>query len=65
MPNVSYTLRTIIGAMDDNGLLFGLIKLVGAGGRLSGDTSVGIEKSPISLFIMTPVDGESNPAPNP
>lgn len=27
------TLRTIIGVIEDNGLLFGSMKLVGAGGR--------------------------------
>lgn len=53
----------MMGVMEDKGLLLGLIKLVGAGGRRSGDISVGVEKSPISLFRTTPVDGESNPAP--
>lgn len=52
-----------MGVMEDKGLLFGLIKLLGAGGRQSSDISEGEEKSPISLFKIMPVDGESNPAP--
>lgn len=58
------TLRTIIGVIDDNGLLSGLMKLLGEGGRLSGDTSVGEEKSPISLLNTIPVEGDRTPAPN-
>jgi len=50
--------------MDDNGLFFGRIKLAGAGGSLSGDISLGVEKSPISLLSTIPVDGESTPPPN-
>lgn len=53
----------IIGVMEDNGLLFGLIKFVGAGGSLSGETSVGVEKSSISSLITIPVEGERTPAP--
>lgn len=52
------------GVMEDNGLLFGLIKFVGEGGRLSGDISVGAEKSPISLFSTIPVEGDKIPPPN-
>jgi len=58
-----FTLVTMIGAMEDNGLLFGLIKFAGAGGSLSGVISVGVEKSSISLFSTIPVEGESTPAP--
>lgn len=53
-----------MGVMEDKGLLFGAIKLVGAGGSLSRDMSVGIEKSSISLLRMMPVRGESTPPPN-
>lgn len=49
--------------MEDKGLLFGSIKFAGAGGSMSGDISVGVEKSPISLLSMIPVEGESTPAP--
>lgn len=49
--------------MEDKGLLFGLIKLVGAGGSLSGDLSVGVEKSSISLLRTMPVEGERTPPP--
>jgi hypothetical protein len=42
----------IIGVMEDNGLFLGSIKLVGARGSFSGDISVGMEKSSISLLIM-------------
>lgn len=57
------TLRTMMGVMEDNGLLFGLMKLTGEGGSLSGDTSVGTEKSPISLLSTMPVEGDITPAP--
>lgn len=50
--------------MEDKGLLFGLMKLVGAGGSLSCDRSVGTEKSSISLLRTMPVDGDSTPPPN-
>lgn len=49
--------------MEDNGRLFGWMKLEGAGGSLPGDTSVGVEKSSISLLSTTPVEGESTPPP--
>lgn len=49
--------------MEDRGLLFGLIKFAGAGGSMSGDISVGAEKSPISLLTMIPVEGDNTPAP--
>lgn len=55
---------TIIGVIEDNGLLLGLIKFAGAGGRLSGVISVGVEKSPISLLSTIPVEGERTPPPN-
>lgn len=61
---VLYTLRMTMGVIEDNGLLSGLMKLLGEGGRLSGDTSVGVEKSPISLLSTIPVKGERTPAPN-
>jgi hypothetical protein len=54
----------IIGVMEDNGLFLGSIKLVGAGGSFSGDISVGMEKSSISLLITIPVEVERIPAPN-
>lgn len=56
---------TIIGVIEDKGRLFGLIKFAGAGGSMSGDISVGAEKSPISLLRTIPVEGESTPAPKP
>lgn len=49
--------------MEDNGLLFGRMKFAGEGGSLSGDTSVGVEKSSISLLRMMPVEGDSTPPP--
>lgn len=57
------TFVIIIGVMEDNGLLFGSIKLVGAGGNFSGDISVGMEKSSISSLITIPVEVERIPAP--
>lgn len=51
--------------MEDRGLLFGLIKFEGAGGRWSGDNSVGVEKSSISLLSTMPVDVDRTPAPKP
>ena len=62
---MTLTFITMIGVMDDRGLLFGLIKFEGAGGSLSGDNSVGVEKSSISLLITMPVDGDRTPAPKP
>lgn len=53
-----------MGVIEDKGLLFGLIKLAGAGGSSSGDTSVGVEKSSISLLRIMPVESESTPPPN-
>lgn len=50
--------------MEDKGLLFGLMKFAGAGGRRSGEISVGVEKSPISLLSTIPVVGERTPPPN-
>lgn len=58
-----YTLRTIVGDMDDNGRFPGMIKLGGAGGGTSLETLLGMEKSSISLFNTIPVLGESIPAP--
>jgi hypothetical protein len=40
------------------------IYLVGKGGRLPGDISVGNEKSPISLFSTIPAMGDKLPPPN-
>lgn len=40
------------------------IYLVGEGGRLPGDISVGNEKSPISLFSTIPAMGDKLPPPN-
>jgi hypothetical protein len=57
------TFVMIIGVMEDNGLLFGSIKFVGAGGSLSGDISVGVEKSSISSLTTIPVEVERIPAP--
>lgn len=54
----------IIGVIEDNGRLFGCIKLKGEGGRVLGDISVGTEKSPISLFNTMPVELERTPPPN-
>jgi hypothetical protein len=56
---------TIIGVMEDKGLLLGSIKFAGAGGSMSGVISVGAEKSPISLLSKIPVEGERTPAPKP
>lgn len=53
----------MIGVMEDKGLLLGLIKFAGAGGRVSGVISVGVEKSSISLLSTIPVDGERTPPP--
>ena len=49
--------------MEDNGLLFGSMKFVGAGGSMSGVISVGVEKSSISLLSTIPVEGDNTPAP--
>lgn len=57
------TLVMISGVMEERGLLFGLMKFEGAGGSLSGDISVGVEKSSISLLSRIPVEGESTPPP--
>lgn len=57
------TLVMISGVMEESGLLFGLMKFAGAGGSLSGDISVGVEKSSISLLSRIPVEGESTPPP--
>lgn len=57
------TLRMTSGVIEDKGRLCGLIKLLGAGGSLSGVISVGIEKSSISLLRMIPVDGDNTPPP--
>lgn len=57
------TFVIIIGDMEDKGLLFGLIKFAGAGGKSSVDIFTGIEKSPISSLRTIPVEGESTPAP--
>lgn len=54
----------MIGLIEDKGLLFGLMKLIGEGGSLSCDRSVGTEKSSISLLRTMPVDVESKPLPN-
>lgn len=49
-------MRTIVGVIDDKGLLKGLIKFAGAGGGTSLlDEFAGIEKSSISLFSKIPV----------
>ena len=53
----------ISGVMEESGLLFGLIKFAGAGGSMSRGSSVGVEKSPISLLRTIPVEGERIPAP--
>ena len=58
-----WTFRTIVGDIEDNGLLLGLMKFAGAGGSMSGEISVGVEKSSISLFNTMPVEGESIRAP--
>lgn len=57
------TFVTIIGVMEDKGLLFGLIKFAGAGGKVSLDILEGIEKSSISSLRIIPVEGESTPPP--
>lgn len=56
---LEYTSKTIVGAMDDNGLFPGLIKFDGAGGGRPAETFIGMEKSPISLFRSIPVLGDS------
>lgn len=48
----------IVGVMEDNGLLKGLIKFAGAGGGVLAEAFVGIEKSSISLFSTIPVLGD-------
>lgn len=55
------TFNTIVGAMDDNGLLPGWIKLAGAGGGILPFR--GMEKSSISLLRSIPVLGETIWAP--
>ena len=60
---IENTLRTSVGDIEDSGRLVGLTKFDGAGGSLSREISVGMEKSSISLFNTIPVDGESIPAP--
>ena len=45
----------IVGAMEERGLLPGLAKLLGDGGRPKKLVILGNEKSSISLFRMTPV----------
>ena len=59
----SNTFVTMIGVMEDKGLLLGLMKFAGAGGRLSGVVSMGVEKSSISLLSTIPVEGERTPPP--
>lgn len=57
------TLRTIVGAMEDNGLFIGTMKLAGAGGRSLAEIFWGIEKSSISLLSTIPVLGDKSCAP--
>jgi hypothetical protein len=54
---LEHTFKTIVGAMDDNGLFPGLIKFDGAG--RPAETFIGMEKSSISLFRSIPVLGDS------
>ena len=57
------TFRTIVGDIKDNGLSLGLMKFARAGGSLSGEISIGVEKSAFSLLNTMPVEGESIRAP--
>ena len=54
---------TMVGVMDDRGRLPGRMKLAGLGGTPKKFVVLGDEKSSISLFMMTPVCSEMNPAP--
>jgi hypothetical protein len=54
---LEHTFKTIVGAMDDNGLFPGLIKFDGAG--RPAETFIWMEKSSISLFRSIPVLGDS------
>lgn len=56
-------MRTIVGVMEDNGLLNGLIKFAGAGGGSFAESFLGMEKSSISLLSTIPVPGERNRDP--
>lgn len=60
---VNLTLRTIVGVIDDNGLLPGWIKFAGAGGGTFSERFAGAEKSSISLLRTIPVLGERYLAP--
>lgn len=59
------TCKTIVGDIDDNGRFPARIKFASAGGNPNTSDSPGIEKSAISLFNKTPVEGERILDPNP
>ena len=54
---------TIVGDIEDMGRLNGRIKLAGEGGYPKALILPGVEKSSISLFMMIPVDSETNNEP--
>ena len=56
-------LTKTVGVMEDNGLLPGLMKLVGDGGSLKKFVMFGEEKSSISSFKIIPVEGDMMPDP--
>ena len=58
-----WTFRTIVGDIEDNGLLLGLMKFDRARESLSGEISIGVEKSAISLLNTMHVEGDSIRAP--
>ena len=53
----------MVGVMEDTGRLPARMKLAGLGGKPKKLIKLGDEKSSISLFMMTPVCSEMNPAP--
>lgn len=56
-------LTTMVGVIEDNGRLPGLMKLAGLGGTPKALVTLGDEKSSISSFRMMPVCSDVNPAP--
>ena len=53
------TFNTIVGVIEDKGLLPGRTKLGGAGGGVFPELLLGMEKSSISLLRTIPVLGDS------
>lgn len=56
-------LTTMVGVIEDNGRLPGLMKLAGLGGTPKALVTLGDEKSSIQSFRMMPVCSDVNPAP--